>query len=282
MNKYLKIITITLVLVSVALVYSIFRSPAKPRLSIITSVWKGDDFIEGFMEDITKQTIFPQSELIMINANSPGNEETIIKKYMQRYPNIIYLKLSQDPGLYGVWNRAIKLASADIVVNANLDDRSSYDAFESHVAALEADPTIDLVYTGYLITYQPNETYANNQYRWVVDPPEFTPQNMMKCLPGPRPVWRKSLHERYGYFDETFSMSADWGMWLRATSLGAKFKKIPGNTTLFYMNPEGLSTEFHVRAATTTPVVNPRTELRRLEDALIVARYRHLWEQPAK
>ena len=101
------------------------KSPApKPRVSIITSIWKGDDFIEGFLADITDQTVFPQSELILINPSSPGNEEPIIKKYMEKYPNIVYLKLPQDPGLYACWNMGIKAARADFVTNANLDDRS--------------------------------------------------------------------------------------------------------------------------------------------------------------
>jgi glycosyltransferase involved in cell wall biosynthesis len=240
----------------------------KPRLSIITSIWNGDTFIEGFLEDITKQTIFPKAELILINANSPGNEEPVIRKYLEKYSNIVYVKLEQDPGLYGVWNRAIKMASSEYVANANLDDRSEYNAYEKHVEALDADPSLDLVYSGYLITEHPNETFENNHYRWVVEPIEFSRQNMQVCLPGPRPVWRKSMHEKYGYFDETFSMAADWGMWLRATSLGAKFKKIPGCPTLYYLNPKGLSTDADAA----------RSHQRHLEEQLIVARYHHVWE----
>ena len=45
-----------------------------PKISIITSVYDGDDYIESFLEDITRQTIFKDKcELIMVNANSPGN-----------------------------------------------------------------------------------------------------------------------------------------------------------------------------------------------------------------
>jgi glycosyltransferase involved in cell wall biosynthesis len=35
------------------------------------------------------------------------------------------------------------------------------------------------------------------------------------CFIGPQPMWRKALHNRYGYFDETFSASGDWEFWLR-------------------------------------------------------------------
>jgi hypothetical protein len=28
-------------------------------------------------------------------------------------------------------------------------------------------------------------------------------------------MWRKDLHERYGYFDESFESAGDWDFWLR-------------------------------------------------------------------
>ena len=57
-----------------------------PKISLITSVFDGDEFIQGFLEDITRQTIFKDKcELVLVNANSPGNEEEVIKKYMEKY-----------------------------------------------------------------------------------------------------------------------------------------------------------------------------------------------------
>ncbi len=223
------------------------HAKSKPKVSIVTSVYDGDEFIEGFLQNITKQTIFDQSELIMINPNSPGEEEQIIRDYMNKFPNIIYEKLSNDPGIYGVWNYAIKIASGNFISNANLDDRSHPNALEAHISELEANSEIDLVYSGYLVTFIPNDAITNNHAVQCCDPMEFSVANMINCLPGPRPVWRKSLHDRYGFFDETFSFSGDAEMWLRAVSLGSKFKKIPGFYTLYYYNPKGLSTDLDER-----------------------------------
>ena len=103
------------VLLSFCIVLPIFSY----RVSIITSLYNGDEFIEGFLQYITQQTIFDECELIIINANSPGNEEPIINKYLEQYSNIVYTKLDHDPGLYAVWNMAIKMASADYVITAS-------------------------------------------------------------------------------------------------------------------------------------------------------------------
>lgn len=239
-----------------------------PRLSIITSVWKGDEFIEGFLKDITEQTIFPECELIIINANSPGNEEAVITRYQKEYPNIRYVKLAYDPGVYGVWNRAIKMARSEYLTNANIDDRSCKDSYAAHLAALEADPNVDLVYAGYYITSFPNETFENNRHYILCNPAEFSLKNMVGCLPGPRPVWRKSFHDRFGFFDESFISVGDYAMWLRGAQGGAKFKKIPGVYSLYYENPKGLSTE----------VGSPREKQRLLEENLIFMRFGHIWK----
>jgi glycosyltransferase involved in cell wall biosynthesis len=252
-----------------ALTFCIWISSAfgTPRVSIITSVYDGDEFIEGFLYDIVKQTIFNECELILINANSPGNEEATIQRFMKHYPNIRYIKLKDDPGIYGVWNMAIQQAQAPYITNANLDDRRNPKCIQIHVQALEEYPEIDLVYSDYCVTYVPNQRFANNDKRYRVRPPEFSLKHMYLCLPGPQPMWRKALHDKYGYFDESFFHSGDLEMWLRAASQGAQFKKIPFISGVYYLNPKGLSTD-----------QNPiKLKRRNYENAVICKKYGHLW-----
>ncbi len=241
---------------------------SEPKVSIITSIFDGDEFIEGFLADIVQQTLFDECELILINAASPGNEEEVINKYCARYPNIRYVKLEKDPGIYAVWNHAIKISSSAYLTSANLDDRSKFDALEKHVALLEEDDSIDLIYSDYMITELPNETFDNNHYRWVTEAPEFSPKNMYRCLPGPRPVWRKSLHKRFGYFDESYSSSGDYEFWNRIVSKGAKFKKLSEACILYYFNPNGISTNQDESKAT----------VRAAEDLKIRQQYGHMWQ----
>ena len=90
----------------------------------------------------------------------------------------------------------------------------------------------------------PNETYLTTKAHTILHLLEFSIANMVyNCLPGHRPVWRKSFHDKYGLFDESFYSAGDAEMWLRAVCLGSKFKKVPGVHTLAYMNPKGLSTD---------------------------------------
>ncbi len=248
-------------------VSSISKATQKPRVSIITSVYKGDDFIEDFLKDITLQTIFNECELLLINAASPGNEEPTIQKYCAQYPNIRYIKLEKDPGIYGVWNIGVRQSKAPYLANANLDDRRAYNQLEIHVRELESNPKIDLVYSGYLTTYTPNETFAHNTYKFITQPWAFSPKNMFKCLPGPMPVWRKSMHKDHGMFSEIFYSSGDWEMWLRAIAGGSQFKKIPGFYGLYYHNPVGISTDNDKK----------KSDRRNLENDFIIKQYNYLW-----
>jgi GT2 family glycosyltransferase len=223
----------------------------QPKVSIITSVFKGDAYIEQFMEEIVKQTIFDQCELIMINANSPGNEESVIASYMESYPNIVYMKLDKDPGLYGVWNIAIKMAHGEYIINANLDDGLAYDALEKFAKTLDEDSNIDLVYSDFYVTKKPHQNFydLNGKNSVITDTEEFSYYNLRKsfyCMTNNHPMWRKSIHEKYGYFDESYIAAGDCDMCARMALGGSQFKRVPGILGFWYVNPIGLSQKDHM------------------------------------
>ncbi len=216
-----------------------------PKISIITSVYDGDEFIRPFLEDITRQTIFDRCELILINANSPGSEEGVINEYLEKHNNIIYKKLDEDPGIYGTWNYALEFVTGDYITNANLDDRKAINSLEKHARELYLNSDIDLVYADMLITDNPNETFENNSSNGKRHNPRIRrekDQLKMVNMPHASPMWKKSIHEDNGLFDEKYKSAGDWEMWLRAASNGSKFKKINDVLGLYYFNPKGIST----------------------------------------
>jgi len=214
-----------------------------PKISIITSMYKGEKYIDGFLKNIVNQTVFKSCELIIMDADSPENEFPIIEKYMKKYSNIYYEKLDKDPGIYGTWNLGIRRATGKYITNANLDDNKSLDQIEIMVNCLEKNQDIDLAYSEAFITHVPNETYGNNSSQGKTYPvAEFSREAMIKCLPGCMPVWRKSMHDKAGMFDESYRSAGDWEMWLRAVRAGSKFKKVNRVCGIYYMNPNGLST----------------------------------------
>lgn len=243
----------------------------KPRVSIITCVHNSDEHIEGFLCDIVRQTIFDQCELIIINANSSGNEELIIQSYCQKYPNIRYEKLLVNPGLYGVLNYALKKTHANLITHAYVEDRRNPESLEKHAIALENDITVDVVYSNVYLAYVPNETFENNNCYWVMSPQEFAPERMYLCLPGPQPMWRASLHTRYGFFDEEFMYAGDFEFWNRIASKGSIFKKISFISGLFYQYQE--SEDHHEE------MQHNKASIRAQENDRIAQKYGYLWRR---
>ncbi len=222
--------------------FSLFLTHTQPRVTIISSVYNADSFIKGFLKNITEQTIFSECELILINAASPGNEYSVIEPYLKKYNNITYVALGKDPGIYSVWNYGIQVASADFITNANVDDRRNPESLEEQLCYLEEHPEIELVYSDYLTTLIANQDYPGDSKSLRAVVAEFSADLLFQCFPGPHPLWRKSMHTKYGNFDISFSSLGDIEMWNRAASGGALFKKLSGLSGLYYDNPEGIST----------------------------------------
>ena len=216
----------------------------KPVVSIITSVFRGQEFIDGFMKDITSQSCFDQCELIMVDCNeeNSGYEKEVIKEYQKKYSNIQYHYLEKDPGVYGAWNYAIKKSNGKYITNANLDDRRSYRMIEECYKVAVQNPDKDLIYPCFIVTNVPNETFYTTRSLQVFNTLEFSKQNMRFCPPGCMPLWKKSLHDINGMFDETYTSAGDLEFWLRCVKNGSEFIRHNVVLGLYYFNPEGLST----------------------------------------
>jgi hypothetical protein len=55
-------------------------------------------------------------------------------------------------------------------------------------------------------------------------------------------MWRKSVHEDVGYFNENLRSASDWEFWMRCVIAGKKFFKINDPHVVYYVNPDGIST----------------------------------------
>ena len=219
-----------------------------PKISLITSVFKANEHIAQLMENITSQSIFKDKcEWIILNANDKNHtfEEEIIQKYVEKYPdNIKYKRLDTDPGVYGVWNEAIKMSTGEFVTNINCDDRRKSDALEQQAKLLFFKPDVDLVYNDSYIVQEANQTWEDikqdmSKYNFE----QFSKQALLRQnLPHNNPMWRKSLHDKNGYFDDKYKSAADWDFWLRCAFAGSKFIKHPETLGVYYFNPLGIST----------------------------------------
>jgi GT2 family glycosyltransferase len=212
------------------------------KCSSFCSYYKGEKFVQGYIDDVLRQTLFDQIEFVFLDCNSPENEKEYIIPLTEKYSNIKYYKLDSDPGLYAGWNHAISLCSAPIVGNWNIDDRKNAFSFELLLKAFEREPDLDLVYGITYMSYKANEKYEDNDYSEIYAALPHTNRNLlMHNSPHCMPLWKKSIHDRFGFFDTKYLTAADGDMWLRIAGGGARIKMVNHPVGLYYHNPTGRS-----------------------------------------
>lgn len=229
--------------------------PEMPEVTFITSIFKGEKFMRGFLSNIAAAAVEGSGHVILLDAQSPQNEEGIFKEFIAEYPELsqffTYVKLEEDPGLYNCWKLGIETSKSKYVSNANLDDRRS--PFQT--TALIDELKKDSRYRGAASAMRANKEENANYYSVCDDQYWFNEgysetiefdslyfedseglilsHNIMHCMP----VWDKGLHEKYGFFDEErYGTSADWAFWLKCTKQGELFRLVPKVLSEYFIN----------------------------------------------
>lgn len=226
--------------------------PVRHTVTLISSVFRGDEFLAGFLDNCAALEGYGNCEHLLIRAASPGNEHARLVEHVRQWPSAVYLNLTEDPGLYDVWNLGARLATGRYLSNANIDDRRAPEQLTHLQAILDGQPGVSVASTALRVSTHKNlawedsadcrivfdavgeQVYAvDGLFKWVGA--RLASRNLPHCMP----LWRRSLHCLIGEFDEKrHGSSADWAFWLRAGRRGALFHISPQPLGL-YLRDEG-------------------------------------------
>jgi hypothetical protein len=212
------------------------------RATILTSIYKSSEFLFHFLLDAKRQSIFSEIEFLLLDCNEDNDFEDydIIKPFLD-IPNFKYIRLGKCT-VYEAWNKGIELASAPILGNWNTDDRRAYNSLDYQVSFLENNIEYDVCYGPTIINTYANEIFELCESNLMHPSYDATIENQLNHnSPHSHPIWRKSIHDRFGLFDTTFFSAADYDMWFRVLSEGVKMKNLPELIGLYYRNPNGIS-----------------------------------------
>ncbi len=214
----------------------------KPKISAIVSTYNSEEFMEGCLENLLEQTVLRDMEIIVIDSGSRQDEKSIVKRFMSRCPRIRYFRTRRE-NMYQAWNRAIRLARGRYITTANTDDRSTPEAYEKMAGVLDREKGIALVYTDFYHTTRKNDSFHvkdRPKKRVLRRMPDYSPGKLFRYnMCGPRPMYRKSVHKKIGYFDPRYPSLADYDFWLRMSEF-YRMKRIPSPLTLYYLNRKGV------------------------------------------
>jgi glycosyltransferase len=179
------------------------------KVSIITVCYNSSKTIVDTIRSVNTQT-YPNIEHIFVDGLSSDNTVELIRLNSNRNNLIISEK---DGGLYDAINKGISNAGGDVIGILHSDDFfNSSDIILDLVTKIQKE-NIDVIY-GDLIYV--NETNIKKTVRYWKSC-EFTPRLIRKgWMPAhPTLFLKKEVFKKYGLFDLSFKISADYDFMLR-------------------------------------------------------------------
>lgn len=191
------------------------------KVSVITVCLNSEKTIEQTIKSVINQT-YKNIEYIVIDGQSTDRTEEIIKKYSNSISKIVS---EPDKGIYDAMNKGISYASGDIIGLLNSDDWYELDAVEHAVDAFETDDA-DVIYGKISLVYK-------NGYEVVLKNADIKVLDYRMCIQQTASFVRKAVYEKYGLYDQTYRIAADYELFLKIYRNGGKFQEIPYLLTHF-------------------------------------------------
>lgn len=190
------------------------NNPKKPLVSCVTPSFRMERYLKVFLDRLPEQTIFDRMQVVLDHNEPTEKERDWVREFEQKYPGVIKHVLVNPVEPIGTsMNRCIDLADGDFVAIWNVDDLRTPDSLEKQANVLLKNPEVDVVHGNFVIVNSfpsfKGKLVDHSQYRF--NEKEYTRSMVL----GPFFMWRKSLCEKAGKFDEQLKSGADFDLAVR-------------------------------------------------------------------
>jgi glycosyltransferase involved in cell wall biosynthesis len=192
-------------------------------ISAITVCFNCATTLPATIESLHSQT-WPWREWVVVDGGSTDETQNVVLHNPERPAKYVS---EPDKGIYDAMNKAVALASGDVVFFLNADDA----LYDEHVFAdvaheFEADPSLDFLFGNIVVRRPHSKTYKRYRHinRWTLPFEDLCHQAVFA---------RRSLFERVGSFDLRWPTSADYDWFLRVLTVHGKLKYINRRVAFF-------------------------------------------------
>ncbi|HLO85279.1 MAG TPA: glycosyltransferase [Nostocaceae cyanobacterium] len=227
------------------------RTASNYRVSIIVSLYNAADKLALFLQTLQYQTLIQAgaAEIILVDSGSPADEYTVFKQVMESLDiPILYARCAKRETIQSAWNRGIDLAHSPYLTFLGVDETILPECLEILAAELDADPTLDWVQANSLVTnVDKNGSWVNDIMIYDRKGYKQDLVYLETCyLSWVGALYRRSIHDRFGYYDATFRAAGDTEFKSRILPF-IKTKAIPQTLGVFRNYPDERTTQ-HPRA----------------------------------
>jgi glycosyltransferase involved in cell wall biosynthesis len=222
------------------------RNEKPAKVAVIVSLYKAADKLNFFLTALSLQTLVKQDavEIILVDSGSPTNEREVLEAFMEKTAlNAVYARSAERETIQAAWNRGIGLAKAPYLVFLGVDETLYPEGLEVLAKELDQNHEVDWVMANSLVTAVEESGIHKNDIM-PYDRTGATKDHtyLETCyLSWVGGMYRKTLHERFGYYDETFGAAGDTEIKNRILPyINVKF--IPKMLGVFLNYPDGQTT----------------------------------------
>lgn len=215
-------------------------------VSVISSLYRSDEYLDKWIRNLESQTIFTEIELIIVSVNPSRYESERLDIFADTYSNVKVIYEPNRIGIYEAWNIAVRNSHGSLITNANVDDLRRFDSLEIQRSMFSKYPFIHITYQDVLFSFVKDATWHEIE---ILDQSSYLPHVTLTVLtsglnpPHNAPMWRKNLHDELGFFDENYSSAGDYEFWFRCLFANKTFLKNRKKHVSYFYNPKGLSTK---------------------------------------
>lgn len=201
-------------------IITINRNDAEGLKRTLESVMKQEGVADLQIEHVIVDGASTDDSVEVIKRLTVGEEEGGGRKKEEGiYPNGIHYRWISEPdkGIYNAMNKGIRMAKGEYIEILNsADELAAPDVCVRMLKALKEHNTPDILYGNMIKKWPDGRTYC--------DRCEAGKLSMLSFYHGTLnhdPAYiRKSLFDRFGYYDESLKIVSDWAWYLRAIPLG--------------------------------------------------------------
>lgn len=182
------------------------------KISIITATYNSGSTVRDTLDSVLKQN-YTNYELIIKDGGSKDNTLEICKEYESAFEGRLKIISCPDKGLYDGMNQGIDAATGDVVGILNSDDLYIDEYVLEDIASEFCKDDVGCVY-GNLHFVDAHDTSKITR-TWIGS--QHNKGAFCKGWHPAHPTFyaRREYFEKYGAFDTTFDVSADFELMLR-------------------------------------------------------------------
>ncbi len=232
------------------------------KLTILASSYKAEKYLKEYFNSAENQ-IFKDFEITCEAVQPSPQELKIFNKAVKKY-SFINLKIHNEKiSLPEAWNKSLNRSKSELICIWNLDDLRTIDSLLKMVNVFQQDKSIEFLYGNYTVVNKFKKTrgnYINESGR----------ENELKksMILGPFFMFRRTVLEKVGFFDEQLISGADYDFAMRLAR-SCKGQHLDHNLGFYLNNRSGLSTKSDSLQEIERTVVEIRYNLEIINKSLI-------------